>query len=312
MDYSNDGKTFLCTGYASNGQVDPNSLVCEVVESYKVNSHKRNTKHSDSSSSSSSSNNNNNNNQRRNNNNNNNNNQRGNNNNNNQRGNNNNRKQVDQVVKTCRTKIGRQIFSACINQGNITSNIVQNLVSQANNFISQSGSQFASSICTQQDCDCQSCEKRCEVFDWSYTINQKGIQCDSTCPSQQRYVVEAVVVAQCRCAKRECGLNKFDKPIVLESTQCVMSDTVFGNNDALENTCNSSVQNLLNTAQSLGETFCNKSLCSQNNGNNSCHFSKLHHSEVECKKVKMPNGMTCCHCKIKIYGIDCSCNTNLQ
>jgi hypothetical protein len=221
------------------------------------------------------------------------------------------KEQAQKVQPPCRTKIGRQYFTACVNQGIVTTTLVQTLVAQANNFISQSGTQFANSICTQQQCDCQSCDRRCEVFDWSYTINQKGLECDSTCPSGQRYIVEAVVVAHCRCARRECGINEFDEPIVLESTQCVLADTTFGNNSAFENTCNSAVQNLLNTAQTLGETFCNQSICSQNNGNSACHFAKLNHSKVECKKVKMPNGQLCCQCKIKIYSVECSCNPNL-
>jgi len=207
----------------------------------------------------------------------------------------------------CHNKIGRQIFSACINQGQVTSDVVQNLVNQANTFISQSGTNFANSLCTQQQCECQSQEKRCELFNWSFAVNKKGIECDPTCPSKQRYVVEAIVVSQCRCAKRECGLNEFEHPIILESTQCVPSQNVQGDNSQFESTCNQSVQSLLNTAQQLAETFCNKSLCGQTGNGSACRFNKLHHSEVECKKVKMPNGQTCCKCRIEIYSVECSC-----
>ena len=208
----------------------------------------------------------------------------------------------------CENKIGRQIFSACVGQGQLTTDIAQDLVNQANTFIAQKGNAFANSLCTQQGCPCQSNEQRCELFNWSFTVNKKGLVCDPTCPSKQRYVVEAIVLAECRCAKRQCGINKFKHPIVLETTQCVSAQTAKGDNAQFEHTCDGSVQALLNSAQQLGETFCNKSLCSQTGGGKACRFVKLHCSEVECKKSVDCEGRICCKCRIIIKAVECACS----
>ncbi len=212
--------------------------------------------------------------------------------------------------KWCGDKIGRKEFSKCITSttGNNDA-IISDLMSQANAFVNGGAAQFATELCTGQDCPV----KQCRLSNWSYAINKKGVVEDSTCLGGScvngKYVVEVIIIAECKCAGRKCGTNKFSTPIVLSSTQCIpCAPCVTGQNITAmtpDDSCSQAKTNLRATVEQFARSFCAQSTCNQG-GARQCHLKKVEHSEIKCTTVQI-NGKPCCRCTVKIFEIRCGC-----
>lgn len=194
----------------------------------------------------------------------------------------------------CDNKVGTQEFSACITQGTTIEDLIDQLLDNADGWIDQFGEKYAEQLCSSQKC---SKAGRCSLFNWHYFINHKGIVSDPACP-QGLYVVEVIVVAECRCRPRKCGKTKFIRPIVLESTLCPI------NGVSVEATCAQSSQNLITSINQLALSFCKGSICQDKN--RQCGLRKVDHSKIKCERIGV-NGKICCRCTVEVYGVTCAC-----
>lgn len=199
--------------------------------------------------------------------------------------------------RPCGDKIGRREFSACVVPGPTTADIISELIDTANLWAHQYGEEFAEELCSEQKCDSKS--GQCSLLNWNYTVNQKGLVSNLECP-YGIYIVEVVIIAECRCEARKCGKNEFSKPIVLTSTMCPVNGT------SVEATCTLATTSLMDSVNQLASTFCERSECHK--VNNRCSLKKVKHSRVKCKRV-IVNDVQCVKAKVKIYGVNCGCTT---
>lgn len=212
--------------------------------------------------------------------------------------------------KWCGDKIGRKEFSKCITSTTGNNDvIISDLMSQANSFVNNDAAQFAAELCAGQDCPV----KQCRLSNWSYAINKKGVVEDNGCRPGScvngKYVVEVIIIAECKCEGRKCGTNKFSTPIILSSTQCIPCVAcVTGQNITgmtPDDSCSQAKSNLRATVEQFARSFCVQSTCNQG-GPRQCQLKKVEHSEIKCTTVQI-NGKPCCRCTVKIFEIRCGC-----
>jgi hypothetical protein len=279
-------RNFLCTASVPTGSNQPVNLTCSAIDSVQANTYVKSSRHGSHSSSSHHS-----------------------------------HSSESKPHNVCENKVGRQQFVLCleaIDFGYIVME-AEYLYEAANAWVQEEGQAYAASLCAAQACPVKHSHSgshssssshshshsrhasppapgTCTLFNWSYVISDRGIVPDTSC-SYGKYVIEVIVIAECRCAPRLCGKNKFRRPIVLTSTQCPTEDP---------NVCDPATGSLATTMQELATAFCAASTCTTEGA--TCGLSKIDSSPIKTKMVGV-NGQQCCEATVEIYGVECACQS---